>query len=175
HDPEKACLWFTRAIEIDAGDPALLEESRMAHIQAGRNREADRLILLEIEATSDPGAVTALHRKRARLLSRELGDEGEALRSLREAARQAPGDFTILSEMETLARRSGRWLDLAKILKEMGRHSGAEEEKADLYAQAGDLFWERLSDFPAARRAYAEALKRKPDIPKARKRMVGES
>jgi tetratricopeptide (TPR) repeat protein len=173
HDPEKACFWFARAVDLDATDPALLEESRRASLQAGRSREADRLFLLEIDATSDPTAVASLHRERARLLARELGDEGEALRSLREAARKTQGDFTILSEMETLARRSGRWLDLAKILGEMARYSGVEEEMADLFAQAGDLYWERLSDFHAARQSYAEALKRKPDISKARERMEG--
>ncbi|MHC4780960.1 MAG: hypothetical protein ACYTFG_20500, partial [Planctomycetota bacterium] len=141
-------------------------------MRAGRVREADRLFQQESEASSEGEVMASLHRARASMLARDLGDEGEALRSLAQAAERAPGDFTILSEMETLARRSGRWSDLAGILLEMADHSGVEEEKADLFAQAGDLFWERVADFRRARQAYSEALKRNPEIPKARERMT---
>ena len=40
------------------------------------------------------------------------------------------------------------------ILEEMARHSGVKEEEADLYSQAGDIYWERTADFKSARRAY---------------------
>jgi len=173
HDPERTASWFVKALEDVPGDQSLLSECRQACIQAGRVREADRLFLREIEATSDREAKARLHVERAGFLIRDLGDEGEALRSFREAAQILPKDFEILSQVESLAKRTGRWEELAEVLAQMADLSEVESEKADLWTQAGDIYWERVSDFPQARRSYAKALKLNPGLEKAKLRLIG--
>ena len=170
HDPEKAIAWFAKALEGSSGDVGLIRHAREACLQAGMIRDAERLFLREIEQTEDAEKSAALHLERARVLSREFGDEGLALRSLKEAHALRPEDYEILSETEALARRCGRWPDVAEALVHMARLSGVDAEKADLFAKAGDVFWERLSDFQAARRMYEEALRRNPEHARAKER-----
>lgn len=174
HDPESACVWFEKTAETGGADARVFREWRDVCVHAGFLRDADRLILREIEAETDPARAAALHRERARLLSRELGDESEALRALKEAARLQPPDFEILSEMEAICRRLGRWSDLGEVLETMGDLSGVDAEKADFYAKAGDAFWERVSDFESARRLYRKALELDPDLAKPRERTEGQ-
>jgi tetratricopeptide (TPR) repeat protein len=174
-DPESAVYWFSRAAEIAPLGPEALREWRLACARAGASRQADRVFLLEIAAATDPAAKAGLFVERAAYLSASLGDEAEAVRSLRESLRLKPKDARVWAEIETLARRSGRWRDAAEALLALADLSVVDAEKAGFLEKAGDLLWDRLSDPAAAKRAYRRALEIDPSRESSRARLEGTS
>src|SRR5262245_28857942 len=118
-------------------------------------------VLAEVETAATPGDRAGLLCRVAEIYERRQSDPDSALVTLQAAFKEHPGSGKVVSEMERLARSSGRWGDVIASTTEVADTIVDAKQAADLWVQIA--FWNDtgLAQLPeaadAARRALALA------------------
>jgi tetratricopeptide (TPR) repeat protein len=100
----------------------------------------------------------------ARVLEEKSGDAKAAQGVLENALVDDPADSDVLAELERVAAINDRWGSAAAALEKALRAQAdlVSETAADLWLRLAGWYKDKAGDFPAAERAFEEALKHDP-------------
>ncbi|MBX3273310.1 MAG: hypothetical protein KF729_23810 [Sandaracinaceae bacterium] len=148
-EPEEAQKLLATAFEqaAEAPDLALLYEHEL--LAAGRTDVAIAVTEARADLVRDPVLATLLRLEVAR--DREAaGDVDGAIAALREALSRPAARWRVLGELERIARRAGRPVELAAALEAQARLAVAAGRGEDRGQRSGAFSVQRVSDEPAA-------------------------
>ncbi len=102
----------------------------------------------------------------------EAGSAGEAREALQAALDANPDNPDALSAFADVCAAEGEWEQVEQAIIRLGRLVSDPEKQCEIYLRLGALYDEHLPNLERAEMAYQEVLKRAPDNPTARAKLV---
>jgi len=149
---------YARALREAPGNPGI--GARLQGLADEQNRLADYVALLDELATESEDAelARALWMKAAVIHHERLDQIDAAVSAFNKALNQNPGDAEILTALDALYRKAGRWRDLLSILRRRADISADPSEVEELLSQLASVHDENLGEPGEAIRVYGEVL-----------------
>ncbi len=163
NDEEQTAGYYRRAVELAANQPELL--FAISNIY-GEEEEWDELIATYSELIRYVGSAEVKSRLRteiARLYRDGLSDPEAAFFELVRVARYSPDDRDLIEELHAMGLQSGKHLELAAVLEDLGSRSENADLGAYLYTLLAKLQLEALDSIDPSRQAVERALELDPD------------
>ena len=167
---DNALLRYREAVTLLPGEPEPLFAAGRVAEGLGKVQEAlaDYQQALELagpapRSESVRKAAHASHHAMARLSRTKLGDPARAREHLEAALALEPRDLLALEELIPYFRATGRAQDLAEALEKAAAVYEEPAKRANLWAEAGELYRGRLQQPEKAERLLLSAIEADPD------------
>lgn len=167
---DNALLRYREAVTLMPGSPEPLFAAGRVAEGLGKVQEAlaDYQQALELagpapRSESVRKAAHSSHHAMARLARTKLGDPARARDHLEAALALEPRDLTALEELIPYFRATGRALELAESLEKAAAVYEEPVKRANLWAEAGELYRGRLQQPEKAERLLLSAIEADPD------------
>src|SRR5262249_55787340 len=142
------------------------------YIAEGARAELAALLERRLEAVTDPGERVEMEVLRGRALA-DVGDSAAAKRALAAALEASPDHVEALSAFGDVSAAEEDWSGAEQAWIRLARLAADADKQAAIYFRLGELYDEHLPNPERAELSYQEILKRSPNDPKAREKLVG--
>jgi tetratricopeptide (TPR) repeat protein len=170
-DPERAARAWKARLDDDPADREALDG--LAAVFESARRWADLIETLDKRAALAEPAVARADRARiAAVFAGELDAVGQAIATWVDIRRTFGPDEESFTKLSALLDGTGRFDDLAQLLREEIEAARDPARRVTLWGVLGDLSRDRLHDVVRAAQSYAEALRLDPTDVKSRQGLV---
>ena len=170
-DPDRAARAWKARLDDDGADREALD-GLVAVFESAR-RWGELIEALDKRAALAEPAVARADRARiAAVFAGELDAVGQAIATWVDIRRTFGPDEESFAKLSALLDGTGRFEDLAKLLREEIEAARETERRVTLWGALGDLSRDRLHDIARAAQSYAEALRLDPTDAKSRQGLV---
>jgi golgin subfamily B member 1 len=136
--PEAALTLYESALDVHPGHADAQEAACRVCRAGGEMRAVERLLRAALPHTSGRRRVDVLV-ELAGVLSRFLGEPGEAVSLMRQALSLAPGERGLLLPLVEHCQAAGHWLDAIEALTQMADQEASVLRRGRYYHLAGGL------------------------------------
>lgn len=155
---DEAIELLETALRVDPrASSALGALERLCHAQR-RWRDLIGVLARRAELAEEPAERAMAHYRIGRLHHERLGNQGEAIAALEEAARISPGDPLVLEELASMLSAGEHWDRLVDVLAQLSDVTEDPAEQLALWHRIGNLLDERLANPDHALEAFERAL-----------------
>jgi tetratricopeptide (TPR) repeat protein len=162
NDRPAAFRWALRAYQIRPDDADLERTLEQSAADAGAWRELVETLDARAAAVADPAEAARLRDKAAEVEADRLNLIDKAIGRYQSALAEAPDDAAIVTTLDRLLRRAGRWSDLRALFDHrVARVSDGADRRA-LLVEAARMEETQLSDADAASARYRRILEADP-------------
>lgn len=168
---EKAILCYTRALEYDADNYAVLKELHHLYLAQRDYPRAVEMIDRQLKLLADPELEAHLLVEKGTLYRDRLNDVQSATKSFQEALGRCPTFLEPIAALETIFRQEQDYHALLKLL-ESKQVVVDEEEDLHLLLEIARIYADHLQDEGNAEQYLLKAARQKPSHQEARERLV---
>ncbi|MBX3189348.1 MAG: tetratricopeptide repeat protein [Labilithrix sp.] len=170
-DPRGAELAFTRALDLDPENAALVRA--LEALTRAPGRERDRIAVLRRlgRLEGDPEQKRELAREAASMAENVIADTRLAEEVLRELLQENEADAWAASELTRLREEAGDHQEVVTLLLKRAEAEGDGAQAAALRHRAADVAADKLADRDRAIALYEEILEQDPTDERAQERL----
>ncbi|MDY0058373.1 MAG: hypothetical protein RBU45_01055 [Myxococcota bacterium] len=162
--PSDAITMWNKVIDLLGDDLDALRSLAGLHQQQGQWRELVEVLERQARVVGVPAEEVNLLARQGRILSQQLGDDGEAQRRWQQVLAIEPAHVEALLSLRQLYRQSQSWEELVDVLERLlDLRQGTLEEQATLWAELGRLQADLLGRPDAAIAAWRQVLGLRPE------------
>jgi len=168
-DGRKAQAAIRRSLQLRPRHPRALKLFERITRRLGDWREHAKVLAQERElldpsrSAQEEKATLTILRRLAEVCETRLKDDRRAAEALDEVVVLDPGDAGALERLESLARRSESWPQVARVLERRVEAAGEGDDVAPLLRELAEVRRDRLEDGPGAIAALRRLVDRAPD------------
>jgi tetratricopeptide (TPR) repeat protein len=168
-DPRAAVLVWIAVLRRAPDDPRIPEHlDRLAPAADAWDEllAEGQAVATELEATHPAAAARVWHLV-GRWTRDHLANRDDAARALDRALRLAPDDAETRSDLVEILRADSRWPELVTLLEQRAQTAQDPAQRAEYFAELGEIYQARLGQRDQAIFAYEEALAAEPEATSA--------
>jgi tetratricopeptide (TPR) repeat protein len=160
---DKAATAIAAASKLDRGSAKLALEHADILFEQQSWEEARAEYLRARELLGDKAAGMAALSEKLGECSTKMNDLDAAIRYYQEALAITPDARKTLETLVELHASREQWKEHVELKRKLLAHVDGDGERARILDEIGDVWQEKLSDWPAAMTAYREALQAQPE------------
>lgn len=161
------------ALEIDPGNPMVIETGAELFRKTGNWTEADKLLENGARRIKDPQKKVDVMLSRARLLEGKMREPQQAIDLYQEVLQIDPINGEALNELERLYRGAEDWEALLEVLQRLSEAAVNANQALEIRCRMGQLYEEQLDNPAAAAEIYQQALATAPKNVRSLKALEG--
>ncbi len=150
---------YNRALKVDAVNAEALESLARIYESLERWDELLQVTKSQIQLGGKPARVALLYFKMGSVIETQHHDDDEAFRYYTESLRQSKSCLPALHGLRDLHTRRSEWQKVAQTLEAEAAVWSESKGKADVLAQAAEVYATKLGDRATALKRYEQAIR----------------